>query len=553
QWNDNLSYVRGRHTMKFGTEVQRRQYNVFQATSPRGAISYGSVYTTNPLSPAGTGNGVADLLLGVPQSGNIQSIAGTRGLRRTEWALYLQDTFKVSSRLTLNYGLRYDVLFGWPWTEVANRQAQFLPETGQVYQVGTSQVPQASGTNTDHLNLSPRVGLAYSLTPKTVIRAGYGVFYDAMPLSIDRSLASNPPFVGIINYANNQFDYANSWRASQGFPRPSVFPTLGANLNAVAVNATTPYVQQWNLNVERQIPGQILLTVAYVGSKGTHLLYFPNINLPYPGPGAVASRRPYPDYGNITYFTPSAGSNYHGLQLSAEKRAARGLSFLASYGWAHAIDDVSSLFGSVQDPRNRVSDRGNSDYDLRQRFVFSYNWDLPLGRGRKFLTGAGRAADLLLGGWQMNGIASFYTGFPFTPTSSTNTLNAPGSSQRAAYIGGCDPVLPDSQWTLGRYFNTACFTTPPAFTFGSSGRNILRGPGTKQLDFSLFKNFRWSASEARYVQLRGEFFNIFNTPQFNNPNSSIGSASAGSISSAGSVLTFSRTQRQVQLALKIFF
>jgi hypothetical protein len=332
-----------------------------------------------------------------------------------------------------------------------------------------------------------------------------------------------------------------------------VFQTAGANINGLPVDPPTPYVQQWNVNVERQVPGDILIAVAYVGNKGTHLLYYPNINVPYPGSTAVASRRPYPAYGNVNYFTPEASSVYHGLQLSAEKRTSRGLSFLAAYTWAHAIDDVSSLYGSVQDPRNRVGDRANSDYDLRHRLALSYNWELPFGRGRRFLTNTGRPLNLVIGGWQMNGIASLYTGFAFTASSATNTLNAPGSSQRAAYIGGCDPALPDSQRTVQHYFNTGCFTTPPPFTWGNAGRNILRGPGTKQLDFSLFKNFRWSESEQRYVQLRGEFFNIFNTPQFNNPNASIGSTNAGIISTAGSVLTFSRTQRQIQLALKLFF
>jgi hypothetical protein len=318
------------------------------------------------------------------------------------------------------------------------------------------------------------------------------------------------------------------------------------------VDVSTPYVQQWNLNIQRQVPGDILLTVAYAGTKGTKLLYFPDINLPVPGPTPVASRRPYPSFADIRYFTPESNSTYNGLQISAEKRFSRGIAFLTSYTWSHAIDEDSGLFGSVQDPRNRRGDRASSNNDLRHRLVFSYNWELPVGRGRALLGNAGPVADRVLGGWQFNGITNVYSGFPFSPSSSINTLNSPGSSQRAHYIAGCDPVLPRSERTLDRYFNTSCFTTPPQFTFGNAGRNILTGPGTVQFDFSIFKNIRLD-SEQRYFQLRGEFFNILNTPQFNNPNASIGSAAAGTIRSAGSVLTFSRTQRQIQLALKFFF
>jgi hypothetical protein len=300
------------------------------------------------------------------------------------------------------------------------------------------------------------------------------------------------------------------------------------------------------------MPGDILLTVAYVGTKGTKLLYFPDINLPVPGATAVASRRAYPAFADIRYFTPESNSNYNGLQISAEKRFSRGLSFLSSYTWAHAIDEDGGLFGSVQNPRDRRGDRASSGNDLRHRAVFSYNWELPIGQGRKLLGNIGPLANRLLGGWQVNGITNLYSGFPFSPGSSINTLNSPGSSQRAHVVAGCNPVLPRSERTLDRYFNTACFTTPPQFTFGNAGRNIMTGPGTVQFDFSLFKNIRLD-SEQRYLQFRGEFFNILNTPQFNNPNASIGSTAAGTIRNAGSVLTFSRTQRQIQLALRLYF
>jgi outer membrane receptor protein involved in Fe transport len=553
QWDDNFSYIRGRHSAKFGTEIQRRRYNVFQAVSPRGDLNFGRVYTTNPASSAGTGEGVADLLLGAPQNSSIQIMNGTRGLRRSEFSFYAQDNFKISSRLTLNYGLRYDIYAKWPWTEVANRMAQFLPQNGGgVFVVGSAEVPQASGTKTNYNNFSPRIGLAYNVTSKTVLRGGYGIFYDAMPASINVSLASNPPFIGNLAYSNSQFDFTGARPASQGFDRPATFSSLGASLTGLPVDMIFPYVQQWNFNVERQLPGEVLLTVAYVGTKGTHLLYYPNINLPTPGPGAVAARRAFPAYSNINYFTPESNSIYNGLQITAEKRFSHGLSFLGAYTWSHAIDDNGGGWsGSVQNPANRNGDRASFDYDLRHRLIFSYNYELPIGRGKAILANAGAVENRILGGWQINGVTNIYSGFPFSPASAINTLNSPGSSQRADYIAGCDPVLPRSQRTPGRYFNVSCFATPAQFTFGNAGRNILNGPGTLQFDFSAFKKI--PISETRYFQLRGEFFNILNTPQFNNPNASIGSTAAGAITSAGSPLTFSRTQRQIQVALKFFF
>lgn len=556
QWSDNFNYIRGKHTMKFGLEIQRRRYNAYQSFSPRGTLTVGRIFTTNPASPAGTGDGLADLLLGVPSNGTIQIVSGTRGFRRSEFGFYLQDDYKLTSNLMLNLGLRYELFSKWPWVEVADRQAQFIPERGEVFLVRSPEVPDGSGTKTDYNNVAPRIGLAYKLTRTIVVRAGYGIFYTAAPWSIDRTLATNPPFVGRFTFSNDQGNFLGGRRIAQGFERPAAFPTEGASLNAVNVHVRTPYVQQWNLNVQQQLPGDILFMVAYVGTKGTKLLYFPNINRARPGPGSVAARRPYPRFSDIRLFSSEANSVYHGLQISADKRFLHGLSFLSSYTWSHCIDEVGGatqqMFETVQDPLNRRGDRGRCGFDLRQRFLFSYNYELPFGSGKRFLADPPAAMRYAIDGWQINGIASLYSGFPFTPTSAVNTLNSPGS-QRANLVPGCHPELPRSQRTLDRFFNVGCFTTPPAFAFGNAGRNILTGPGTVLFDFSLFKNVHINGDQNRYVQFRAEFFNLFNRPQFNEPNASIGSAAAGSIRNAGSPLTFSRTSRQIQLALKLFY
>jgi Carboxypeptidase regulatory-like domain/TonB dependent receptor-like, beta-barrel len=550
QFNDNFFFVLGRHSMKVGVEAQRRRYNAFQSSSARGTLNFGTGFTSNPTSPAGTGIGLADLLLGLPGSGDIQIITGTRGFRRTEAGLYFQDDYKISPRLTLNLGVRYEQFAGWPWTEVGDRMSQFSPSRGVIVAVGSPDVPWRSGVRPDRNNVSPRAGLAWQIFSQTVIRTAYGVFYNAPPLDITRNLASNPPYVGRFAFTNNQFDLAGARRASQGFSREIV--AADAALNAIDFNLRTPYTQQWNLNVQQVLPSSTTLTVAYVGTKGTKLVTRPNINQARPGLGAVASRRPYPQFNDISYWSSQASSIYHGLQVTADKRYANGLSFLASYTWAHAIDNATDLFGSPQNVLDLAADRGNSAFDIRHRFVYSFNYDLPFGGGRRWLRDARGVVQAFVGGWQVNGIVQLYSGFPFTVTTAVNTLNGSGA-QRAHVVPGCKAALSGDERTLALWFNTSCFTTPPPFTFGNAGRNTLFGPGTKQFDLSLFKNFQLGVDKARYLQFRAEMFNAFNTPQFNNPNSNVGAPGAGSITSAGSIVTFQRTPRQIQFALKLYY
>jgi len=283
--------------------------------------------------------------------------------------------------------------------------------------------------------------------------------------------------------------------------------------------------------------------VNYVGTKGTDLILAPDINQPAPGPTAVAARRPYPRFSTINDVSNAGSSIYHGLQARAEKRVSNGLSFLLSYTWAHGIDN-GDFIGTRQDLHDLAAERGNSATDLRQRFVGSWTWELPVGRHTHGLLQA------LIGGWQNNGVLNLYVGLPFTPTSSINTLNGSGT-QRPNRVSSGD--LPSDQRTLQRWFDIGAFVTPAPFQFGNSGVNILRGPGTRQLNDSMFKSFYLSADRKRSLQFRGEIFNIFNTPEFNNPGTGVGAGGGGVISSAGSKPTFQRTSRNIQLALKLYF
>jgi hypothetical protein len=548
-WSDAFTWIHGAHTFKFGGEIGRRRYNLFQYNDLHGTMNFGTLYTSNPATPAGTGIPFAEVLLGVPQSGVIAYVTGTRGYRRTEYSGFAQDTWKVNNALTLNIGLRYEIFDSYPWTEVGNRMSNFVPERNGVFVVGSPELPSKSVTNTDFTNVGPRFGFAYKLGARMVLRGGYGLFYSSEAVPATSLGGNNPPFVGSVAYNNNQNDFAGARRASQGFDRPAgvTFSPIGAALQSIDPNFRSPYAQQWNFGIQRDLPGQILFSTSYVGTSGKKLVLAMDLNQPRPGPGAVAPRRPYPLYNSISWVESGGSSIYHSLQVSAEKRMTTSLGFLASYTWAHGIDNGDFL-ASRQNLYDLAAERGSGNTDLRHRLVVTSMYALPFGRGQRYLSAAPGWADAVIGGWQVNGISNIYSGLPFTPSSATNTLNGSGG-QRPDRIG--DGKLDDSDRSLARYFDITAFRTPGPFLFGNSGRNILYGPGTVQFDLSAMKNFRFS--ERRRLEFRSEFFNILNTPQFNNPNSSIGSTLAGVISAAGSKQTFQRTSRQIQLALKLYF
>jgi outer membrane receptor protein involved in Fe transport len=542
QWSDNFTLIRGRHSLKFGGEARRLRYNAFQSSTLRGTMSFGTNYSSNPAAPNGTGLAAADVLLGRPGSGNIQYLTGTRGFRRTELAFYAQDDYKFSSRLTLNLGLRYEAYIGWPWTEVNNRLYGFVAAQQTVSRVGSNAVPGGAGVKGDWNNFGPRVGLAWQPLTRTVLHAAYGIFYSAPQLDITRNLASNPPEFITTSFSNNQFDFAGARPASAGFGRPPAGTLAGAALNSIDPNSRMPYTQQWNVSLQRELPASLSLTVAYAGTKGTRLEARPDINQPVPGTTAIASRRPYPLFQTILESENRESSIYHGLQVTLERRMARTLSLLVGYTFSHAIDEASSDFGAPMNLRNFRLDRGNADFNVRNRIIASWTWALPFH--------AQGALNLLVGGWQLNGILSLFDGLPFSVQSATNTLNISSGTRADRLRNGS--LAPD-QRTLARWFDITAFAAPGPQLFGNGGRNILTGPGTAQADMSLFKDFFLSSDRARRLQFRAECFNVSNTPQLNNPNSTIGTAAAGTISGAGAPLSFQRTSREMQLALKLYF
>ena len=552
QWDDDLTLVRGKHSLDFGFDLIRLEYNMFQTGAEHGSEAYATRYT---------GLAWSDLLFGAPTSGTY-SFPSEVGLRQSDLSFYAQDNYKVNNRLTLNLGVHYENFLGWPWTEAHNKEYAFVPaiSTTALEQVGTKGVPK-SGLSGNNANFAPRVGAAYKVTNKTVFHAGFGIYYAAPDVGNSSTLSANVPVDDYWAFNNSAtfgtatngtpFNYARN-----GYVHTPV--TSGSSLQpntpafAVDPNAKTPYTEQWHAAIEQQIPFSTVLKVGYVGTKGTHLDNLRDINtnpLGLNGATTVTANRPYGNLpGTKTYVFAQISdletrqvSSYNALQVTAERRA-HGLSFLASYTYSHALDQGSSESPTVTDPYNLRYDYGNADYNTPNRFVASSNYQLPF-------KGSGLLGPLERG-WQVNAIGQFSDGLPFSVAS--GTALGDGLTPRAQLLPGFgNGSLPKGQRTLGKWFNTAAFAVPAAGTWGNSGRNILEGPGTKSVDSSIFKDTH--LTESTVLQLRAEVFNLANTPQFNLPAATANTAAIGTVSSAASDLTFQRTERQIQFAAKFIF
>jgi len=633
---DNLSWTRGRHAAKVGAELRFEQFTIYQPASPRGDMSFGSDFTDNPASPGSGGEAIATFLLGIPDGGDITSLHNV-DYRRQIYAVYALDDVKVTPRLTLNLGLRYEL---FTTIKEANDQAatfdfkslSLLVPSGQnqplTYTLGKELNVLRNGSrgliNPDLNNFAPRIGLAYQLTDKLVLRSGYGIFYGGQengPFS-NPSPGFNPPFFDSQAFAppcsaasanpaglDCSISAANSGLPlnvlSHGFNdnnNPNVDPLKDPNtpnLYSLDPHLVTPYTQQWHLGLEYQLPHDTVLELTYGGSRGLKLFAFYNGNQAVPtadATQAAAPRRPAnnaapgapgpctlatPDNCNpaldtsIGTFRSNAQSNYNSLQVRLEKRYSHGLQYEAAYTFAHALDNASSAsLGSVnngdfRDQRFPNAEYGNADFDVRHRFVFSYVYDLPLGRGHTFAKSASGFVNQVLGNWQMSGVFSAATGNYYTATDIVSVSNSPEcggtvgfNCARPNLVGNpnATPCVP------GTLFNTCAFThNDVQGTFGNAGRNIIQGPGYKTWDTSLVKQF--PIREQMHLEFRAEFFNILNhvnylfgqfgaisaepTPLELDPNN-INTPANPRASSFGYPLA-ARAPRQVQFALKFYF
>ena len=543
QLSDTVSYTRGAHNLRFGFSDIQNRFGFFQLSAPSGSLSFTGTYTNNPASATGTGAGFADFLLGLPVSSAKSTFPeGVPYLRYSEYGGFVQDQWRATSRLTLNLGIRYDLFT--PVSEQHNRLSDLFLGSGTLVRAGQNGISSSILEIQKH-DFSPRIGVAYRLGDKTVIRSAYGLFYfNEQGAGGSSRLFINYPFAA--QFTVSCSSTAPCLSTSSGIPQ-----TVSANNLPTAVyqpsTNLTPNMQEWNLTLERQVETSLVLRASYVGSHGNHLNLNINENVAFPGPGPVPPRQPYPSYGTISAWEPRGFSNYEGLQLSVEKRFSGGLSFLAAYTWSKSLDEGAGGNSStgesrinIQNPRDVRADYGLSNFDYRRRFTLSLMYEPPFGRGRRFLNSPNRLTDVVFGGWQATSIVTAQSGGPFSvslanPTANTGTFTRPNRV--------CDGNLASDQQSTRKWYDVGCFRNPSLYTFGDTGRNVLIGPGLFSWDFGADKDFR--LNEQIGLQFRSEFFNILNRPNFGLPSGSIGSSAAGTIT------TVVTSARQIQFALRL--
>jgi Carboxypeptidase regulatory-like domain/TonB-dependent Receptor Plug Domain len=557
QIEDMLVWLTGRQQWKFGYRLVDRRPSPFIHDNTRSAINFGTSFVNNPLTNSG-GTGLAEVLLGYFNNASRGFLLEVPHFRVVEQAAFVQDDFKVNSRFTINAGLRYEI-FGAP-TERDNRLANFDYQTFRIVYAGEDGVSRSANKKTQYLNFAPRLGLTYNLTgdARTVLRTGFGITYFPSPYAAGNLNHLNVPFVisQNVQHETNPLDFSRVRTIADPFPAiVPVKPRTTAELIAANPRVSghsfeneTAYTEQWHLGIDRELFSAFLLELEYAGSASKHMVLCYNPNEVQPGPGSQDSRRllqQIASVNNMLQCDPRNSSTYHAGTLKLQKRFRDGVQFLVSYTYGKSLDYGGSAasgggaVGNGQTITNIAAWHGPSGFDVRQRAVISYVYELPFGRGRPWMQDAGGVMQGLVGGWQLSGITTLTTGRPFTVTLQTGVNNgAPSWPNR---IGSGELENP----TVDLWFNTADFVAPPANTYGNSGRGILYGPGHVNFDASLSKRF--AVTGRANAEVRWDVFNLFNHPGFGFPNAAIGSATAGRIS------TTVVDNRSMQFALKVNF
>jgi hypothetical protein len=588
---DDVSIQRGRHSLKFGLDFRWERLDVIQPPSPTGQFTFSTLFTNSQGVPgvgtalaSFTGNSLASFLLGQVQTFSIDLQQSVLRPRAHIQEYFMQDDWKATSRLTINAGLRYTLNF--PSTMLDNQGAVFNLQTQQLDYLGQDGFPEAA-RRLHKLDFGPRLGIAYRIGERTVVRAGYGLTW------IEQAGITTPftvpqfPFIQTVT--QRTLDNLNpAFVLSTG---PSVAPVqltpdagLGQGVFTVDRDLGSGYAQQGNFAIQREITKNMVVEVAYARSKITHVgIPDTNINqltaaqlalgpallerVPNPFFGQIPRNsslgdpsitraqllKPFPRFTTVSFYRNNVGNtNYNALQAKVEQRLSRGLSFLVSYTRSKLIDEASSVFDAsiltgpvanfpVADSYNRRLERDVSSGDIPNVFVASFTYELPFGRGKSFNPGG--IAGKLLRGWEVAGVVILQSGLPLAVTQTTNFNSFAGfGTQRPNLVA--DPELPGSQRTTAQWFNTAAFTIAPQFTLGSSSRNPVRGPSYRNADIAFIK--RTYFGETLNLEFRTEVFNLTNTPPLGNPNVVLGSAGFGSITSAGD-------PRVIQFGLKFNF
>jgi len=545
QVGGSVNYTAASHSVRAGMDVRRILF--FAGSNVRETIRFSGTWTNNPF---------ADFLLGLPSQTRRDPTDSFRYHVLNSYNWFVQDDYTVSNRLTLNLGLRYE--YNTPDVEKQNRMAQLNVETFQ-YEIAGQNGASRSLYNSDRNNFAPRFGFALRPdgTGGSVVRGGYGIFYDLAVIGNDLFFVRNgPPFQKPESFDRGTF--SNELTLSDPFPSSRLTSPQIFDAPSIHPHFRDAYIQHWNFGYQRQLPSKMVFEVSYVGNKGTKLVKTVDINQARPVPGfiqpAVQPRRPLPCcYGAVPLLQSSGSSIYHGLLGRLERRFSAGLSFLASYTFGHAIDDSTGT-NVTQDARNLRADRGNADFDARHRFVVSYVYELPFGQRKPIGNNWGPAINAVLGGWQLSGVGTFQSGQPIFVQLSPSTQNSnTGSSQDRPDIAfildnkitvtTVKPVI-ENRTDKTVYLAPAAFAIPMMGTFGNARRNYFNGPGTNNFDFMVGKNFR---RERLNVQFRTEFYNAFNHPSLNQPNRFVDATAFGTITST------LLQNRQIQFGLKVIY
>ncbi len=551
QWFDMLTWIAGAHQVKVGVDVIRSNYVETDVRNVRGDFRFRG-RNTNPSGAASAGfRSFADFLLGLPDATQRQVGAEPADLTGWQSALFIQDDWRITRTLTLNLGVRYERQTAL--REAKGRLANFIPELSNVVVSGDPSYPDTL-VRPDNNNVAPRVGFAWRPfgDPRTVLRGGGGVFFSLETFNpIRQQLAVTYPFI-----VREQYSRLASDPSLLTFSNP--FPEGRGGVQGVNTpfgmdaDYDVPEFYQYNVTVERELASDLALEVAYVGSQGRFLGRRFNLNQPIPvelsPTGSLVTVRPYPQFGDIQYQDQTAVSRYDALQMSLRRRAAGGLTMLVSYTWSKATDTASSTnnstTGTQKFPQNIydvAAERALADFHRAHQFSGSVNYDVPVGRGRRFLADGRGLSEALLGGWQINGVVTLLSGRPFTPQYNAADI----SQQRPDLVGDPHANVPADLW-----FNPAAFARPVATAespelYGNAGRNILIGPDFRNLDLGLSKNFRFS--NRRRLQFRAEIFNLTNRPNFQVPVFLLDRTDVGRVTATAN------EGREFQLAFRLYF
>jgi hypothetical protein len=580
---DALTKQHGRHSLKAGLDFRWERLDITQPPSPTGLFQFSNLFSDLP-GTTGTGNSLASFLLGQVQNFSIDLQSKAIRPRAQTEEYFIQDDWKATSRLTLNAGVRFTLNF--PSTDVDNQGAVFDLAKQKLDYLGKMGFPRSS-RELHKDDFGPRLGVAYRITDKTVVRSGYGLIW--IEQAGITTPFTNPQFPFIQTVTQRTLDSINPAFDLAGGPTVAPIPItpdagLGQGVFTADRSLGSGYAQQWNFAFQRELSPNLSLEIAYVGSKITHV-GIPDTNInqltarqlqmgaallkkvpnPYFGqiprssslgdPTIPAGQllKPYPRFTTVSFFRNNVGNtNYNALEVSLEKRFSRGLSILASYTYSKLIDEASSVFDAtiftgpianfpVADSFNRKLERDVSSGDIPHNYVFSTSYALPLGTGHTLNPGGFVGA--IAQGWEISGILMLQSGLPLAVSQATNFNAFAGfGTQRPNRIG--NPAMPGSQRAVAQWFDTSAFAIAPQFALGTSSRNPVRGPGYKDADIALIK--RTPIRERANLEFRAEFFNVSNTPPLGSPNLVLGTPGFGSITSAGD-------PRVIQFALKLNF